>query len=175
MGFWFVLTFRLVPQRSQLLSIDFTQRCLAMPESSGAPSFTMLPCIPLISAEFVQRYPSTRKSDAIAALKPSPLLNEWAKARLVMDGSWTDALAATAGVGIVLCSRMSPGPDIVGFELAAPKFTVYRSICECLETIDRILDASKCFLQMVDELAGETTTHRAQVEWAAGERLCIPC
>ena len=46
---------------------------------------------------------------------------------------------------------------------------VYRAICELLETVDRVLDASECFLQMVDELGLETTLKGEQVEWAAGE------
>ncbi|KAF8548747.1 hypothetical protein OG21DRAFT_1515960 [Imleria badia] len=109
---------------------DFTQRCLAMPESS----------------ESMQRYSSTRKSDRVASSKPSPLLREWARATLMMNGSWTDALTASVG-------------------FMAARFTIYRAICERLETNGHMLDASKCFLQMVNELAAETTTHREQAEW----------
>ena len=57
----------------------------------------------------------------------------------------------------------------VRFEYTVPRFMVYRAICELLETVDRVLDASECFLQMVDELGLETTLKGEQVEWAAGE------
>ena len=50
---------------------------------------------------------------------------------------------------------------------------IYRAICERLEMIDRILDASKCFLQMEHELTGEMATHRERAEWVVGETSCI--
>ncbi|KAF8548746.1 hypothetical protein OG21DRAFT_1489116 [Imleria badia] len=116
---------------------DFTRRCLAIPDSS----------------EFTQWCSSTRKSDGDAAAKPSPLLSEWAKATLMMNGSWSDALTASV-------------------DFTPPRFTIYRAICECLETIDRILDASKCFLQMVNELAEETAMHSEQAEWVVAFGRC---
>ncbi|KAF8554548.1 protein prenylyltransferase, partial [Imleria badia] len=109
---------------------DFTQRCLVMPESS----------------EFMQRYASARKSGSDAASEPSPLLIEWARATLMMNCSWTEALTAS-------------------LDFTTPKFTIYRAVCEDLETNDHMLDASKCFLRMVNELAGETTAQHEQAEW----------
>ncbi|KAF8549253.1 hypothetical protein OG21DRAFT_613435 [Imleria badia] len=103
------------------------------------------------SSEFMQRYPSICKKDGDAALKPSPLLSEWARATLIMNGSWTDALTAS-------------------LDFMTPRFTIYRAICERLETNNRIMDANKCFLQMVSELARETTTHSEQVEWSVAFR-----
>ena len=50
---------------------------------------------------------------------------------------------------------------------------IYRAICERLEMIDRIPDASKCFLQMEHELTGEMATHRERAEWVVGETSCI--
>ena len=46
---------------------------------------------------------------------------------------------------------------------------IYRVICECLETIDRITDAVECFHQMMTELGGETDLHGGHSEWALGE------
>ena len=54
--------------------------------------------------------------------------------------------------GVVLCSR----------------FTIYRAICESLETIDRIEEASECFCQMVDELVDQENAPREQAEWVTG-------
>ena len=54
-----------------------------------------------------------------------------------------------------------------------PRFTIYRAICECLEAIDRISDASTCFLQVVDELAREAIMHGELAEWVLGEHLCM--
>ena len=46
---------------------------------------------------------------------------------------------------------------------------IYRAICEHLETIDRVLDASECFVQMVNEPRVETTSNGEQKEWVASE------
>ena len=46
---------------------------------------------------------------------------------------------------------------------------VYRAICERLETIDHILEAGECVVQMVNELRVETTSDGAQKEWVASE------
>jgi hypothetical protein len=64
---------------------------------------------------------------------------------------------------------MTYGPDTLGSEFTAPRFVIYRAICERLEIIDRILDASICFHQMVSELTGKTDTHDEQVKWILGE------
>ncbi|KAF8551251.1 hypothetical protein OG21DRAFT_1512971 [Imleria badia] len=127
---------------------DFTQRCLAMPESF----------------DFIHWSRVTPQSDDDAISEPSPLLKEWAKATLI-DGSWIDALTTSVSVRIVLCTDILPGLDTVGYEFMAPRFTIYRAICHCLEMMDRILDASKCFLQMVNEFKTGSTTHREQAEW----------
>ena len=93
----------------------------------------------------------------------------------MMNDSWTDALIASLDVGIILFTNMPPGADTEDFEFTASKFTIYRVICERLETNDRIFDASKCFLQMVNELARETVTHGEQAEWVDGERAYTLC
>ena len=63
-----------------------------------------------MSAESRQRYPSIRKSHRDAASKPSPLLSEWARATLMVNGEWTDALTTSFNVSILL-STDTPGPD----------------------------------------------------------------
>ncbi|KAF8547410.1 TPR-like protein [Imleria badia] len=82
---------------------------------------------------------------------PSALLKEWARANL-MCGLWKDALTATVG-------------------FTAARFTIYRALCEHLETINRIFDASECFHEMVQELAGETDTQDEQAKWVLDFRL----
>jgi hypothetical protein len=59
-------------------------------------------------------------------------------------------------------------------EFMSSRFTIYRTICEQLDTLDRITEATECFHQMTNELGDETTVHVAQAEWIHGERLCIP-
>lgn len=54
-----------------------------------------------------------------------------------------------------------------------PRFTIYRAICESLEAIDRISDASMCFLQVGDELAKEAITRGELGEWVLGGHLCM--
>ena len=73
------------------------------------------------------------------------------------------------------CSDIPCGPDTLGPEFMVPPFTIYRVVCERLETIDRIMDASECFLQMVDELAEQTDAHVEQAEWVLGEWSRISC
>ena len=46
---------------------------------------------------------------------------------------------------------------------------VYRAICERLDTIDHILDASECVVQMVNELEVETTSDSGQKEWVTSK------
>ena len=86
----------------------------------------------------------------------------------MINGSWTDALTASVSVSIVLCTNMSPEVNTVRSKFMAPRFTIYRAICERLETIDHILDASRCFRQMVGEFTRETIPHREQAEWLEG-------
>ena len=46
---------------------------------------------------------------------------------------------------------------------------VYRAICERLDMIDHILDASECVVQMVNELGVEVTSDGEEKEWVASE------
>ena len=93
-------------------------------------------------------------------------LKEWAKATLA-GGSWKDALVTAASVSIFFFSDLPSRPTL-GLKFVVPRFTIYLIICECLQTIGRITDASECVRQMVDEFDD-------QVQLALGEWSRIPC
>ncbi|KAF8556447.1 hypothetical protein OG21DRAFT_1459308 [Imleria badia] len=76
-------------------------------------------------------------------LSPTPLLREWAKATLA-SRSWKDTL-------------------VIAASFTAPRFAIYCAICEQLEGIDRITDATECFHEMESEWAQQTD--REQGEW----------
>lgn len=97
------------------------------------------------------------------------LLREWAKSTLA-SSEWKDALVATNSVSISFCSDILCGPDILVMEFMVPRFTIYRTICEHLESIDRTTDAYECFRQMVREFAEQTHAHHEQAEWVLGKR-----
>ena len=59
-------------------------------------------------------------------------------------------------------------------EFTSSRFTIYRTICELLDTLDKITDATECFHEMTSELEEEIHLHIEQTEWVHGERLCIP-
>ncbi|KAF8551245.1 hypothetical protein OG21DRAFT_1487133 [Imleria badia] len=115
---------------------DFTQRCLAT---------STLGCSGVASSKLA-RHNEHGTLDPILAAISSSLLKQWARAKLTCS-PWKDALTAA-----------------LGFE--TPRSMTYRAICERLETIDRTLDASECFLQMMNELAGKMTKHDVQATWA---------
>ena len=76
---------------------DFTQRCLASPEIKGDATF------------------KAARNDEVPAFHltlstPSPLLIEWARAKLT-NSSWKDALTSAVHVGIFLCTDTFRGPD----------------------------------------------------------------
>ncbi|KAN0087900.1 hypothetical protein V8E55_006521 [Tylopilus felleus] len=95
---------------------DFTHQCLSAPDSDGDAVSTPTEDANILTVHAI----------------PTPLLREWAKAKLV-HYAWKDALLST-----------------VNFIVS--RFTLYRAIYERLETIGCPMDASKCFRQMVDEL-----------------------
>ncbi|KAN0097093.1 hypothetical protein V8E55_001539 [Tylopilus felleus] len=103
---------------------DFTHQCLSAPESDSDAVST-----------------STEEVTVLAT--PTPLLREWAKAKLA-HYSWKDALLSAV-------------------DLIVARFTLYRAIYERLEKIGRTMDASKCFRQMVDELVEDAPDE--QSEW----------
>ncbi|KAF8546152.1 hypothetical protein OG21DRAFT_1215477 [Imleria badia] len=65
--------------------------------------------------------------------------------------SWKDALLATAN-------------------FVVPRFSIYRALCERLETLDCLTDAKECLRQMVDELGEVTNLHGEQLEWVLAFR-----
>ena len=85
-------------------------------------------------------------------------LKEWARVTLA-DSSWKDALVTAASVSI---------------SVVVLRFTIYRIICEYLETTGHVTDASECFCQMVDELVEQANAPDEQVQWALGEWSRIP-
>ena len=119
---------------------------------------------------FVQRCLSTpnHNVDAVSATPPTPLLRQWAKAKLT-NGTWKDALDLAVSVSISsrYCSlQRIDAPFCLQFTL--PKVAIYQTIVERLEATDRIADAAECFHQMTSEL-GE----KIDLEWVPGKWSCI--
>ena len=136
-------------------STDFTEQCLSAPESASNTALCAI----------IDTDTSTLHATA------TPLLREWAKARLVHN-SWKDALRSTVNVSLlslsILVSRT--GPDALVFKFLISRFMVYWAICEHLETIDRTTEVSECFRQMVDELVDNAPPEQA--EWVTGVWSC---
>ena len=59
-------------------------------------------------------------------------------------------------------------------EFISSRFIIYRTICEHLDTLDEITDATECFHQMTTELGEEINLHIEQAEWVLSERFYIP-
>ena len=59
-------------------------------------------------------------------------------------------------------------------EFVSSRFTIYRTICEQLDTLNKITDTTECFHEMTRELEEEINLHVEQAEWVLGKRLCIP-
>ncbi|KAN0094879.1 hypothetical protein V8E55_003166 [Tylopilus felleus] len=99
----------------------FTEQCLSAPESAGNTALSAV----------------TQDTDTSSLYATAtPLLREWAKARLSHD-SWKDVLRSTFVVS---------------------RFMIYKAICEHLETIHRIKEASECFHQMKLETLADAAT-----------------
>ncbi|KAF8546584.1 hypothetical protein OG21DRAFT_1491063 [Imleria badia] len=98
-------------------------------------------------SDFSQRCLSTPDSTGDATFhspSPTPLLREWAKLKLT-GGSWNDALVGA-------------------LSFTVPRFTIYRALCDHLETLDQLTVAMECFHQMNSELTEQTNLH-AEQEW----------
>ena len=54
------------------------------------------------------------------------------------------------------------------------RFAIYRTICEQLDTLNKITNVTESFHEMTSELGVETSVYVAQAEWVHGEPLCIP-
>ena len=102
--------------------------------------------------------------DPVSATPPTPLLREWAKAKL-RNGTWKDALDLAISVSIPLryCTLHRIDPPFC-LQFTFPKVAVYQAIVECLEATGHIADAIECFHQMTSEL-GE----RIDLEWVLGK------
>ena len=121
--------------------------------------------------DFTQRCLST-PSNAAMPHTATPLLREWAKATLSYC-SWKDALVTTVSVSISSCSVRFACSKALALQFIAPRSFIYQAVCERLEAIDHIMDATKCFLQMTDELGKQMNLHRDHREWALGKWLRI--
>ena len=118
----------------------------------------------------MQRCLSTpnRNIDAVSAMAPTPLLREWAKAKLT-NSTWRDALDLSVSVSISLRCRTLPRIDApFCLQFTLPKVAIYQVIVERLEATGRIADAVECFHQMTSELGKEIDT-----EWVLGKWSCI--
>ena len=129
----------------------FTQRCLSTPKDNGDPA---------------------RHVNATTPHAATPLLREWAKATLSYC-SWKDALVTAVSVSISSCSVRFVCSNSLALQFIAPRSVIYQAVCERLEAIDHITDATKCFLQMTGELGKQMHSDRDLREWALGEWLCI--
>ena len=133
-------------------STDFTEQCLSAPESAGNTALSAV-------------------THATATL----LLREWTKARLAHD-SWKDVLRSTVNVSLLLFSiPVSRVPDSLVFKFIVSRVTIYRVMCEHLETVGRTSDASKCFRQMVVELVQQEKAPDEQADWILGACSWITC
>ena len=106
--------------------------------------------------------------DAVSATPLTPLLREWAKAKLT-NGTWKDALDLAVNVSISLHYCTPHRIDApFGLQFTLPKVAIYQAIVERLEAADRIADVVECFHQMMSEL-GENI----ELGWVLGKWLCI--
>ena len=134
-------------------SADFTQQCLSTPEiGDDASKLTSHDNVPMLH-------------ETLNSPTPTPLLREWAKATLARC-SWKDALVAAPNVRISFYPDIPLEPDGLCLEFIAPRFTIYRAICERLESIGRVTDATECFLGMTNELVWEIQGKEAK--WVLG-------
>ena len=124
------------------------------------------PSIQPFLSDFLQRRLPTpnHNVDAVSAIPPTPLLREWAKAKLT-NGTWKDTLDLAVSVSISLCYNTLCRIDApFCLQLALPKVAIYQAVVERLEATDRTADAVECFHQMTSQL-GE----RIDLEWVLGK------
>ena len=60
-------------------------------------------------------------------------------------------------------------PDTLVSKFVVSRVTIYRVVCEHLETVGRTSDASECFRQMVVELVQQKKAPDEQADWVLGE------
>ena len=142
----------------KVFPLDFTRLCLSAPGSDGG------------GASEAAQHDNTPTPHATLNLPtPTPLLREWAKAALTRR-SWRDALIAATSVSISFYPGTPRGIEtLMVLQFTLPKVTIYRVICERLETIDRITNAIECFLEMMSKLGGEVYMSGPMTEWVSGE------
>ena len=128
------------------------------------------PSIQPFLSDFLQRRLSTPNYsvDVVSAMHPTPLLREWAKAKLT-NGTWKDALGLAVSVSISLRHCTLRRIDaLFCLQFMLRRVTVYQAIVERLEAIGHIADAVECFHQMTSELG-----QNIELEWVLGKWLWI--
>ena len=78
-------------------------------------------------------------------------------------------MVVAAKVSIFCFSSTPREIDTDGLQFTLPRATIYRAICERLETINRVTDTIECFYKMMGELGGEVYTSGPMTEWVSGE------
>ena len=136
-------------------------------------SLVSLIWVPYIQSrpDFTQQCLSTPEDDADPHAA-TPLLREWVRATLSYC-SWRDVLITAVSVSTSSCSVRFACSNSLALQFIAPRSVIYQAICERLEAIDHIMDATECFLQMDDELGNQMNSRRDLREWALGEWLRI--
>ncbi|KAF8444928.1 hypothetical protein L210DRAFT_3054439 [Boletus edulis BED1] len=125
---------------------EFTPRCITALERAGDEAFRAGKRDEAVAAYFaaLSLDPST----------PDTMLTQWATLKLI-SGSVNEVLNVAA-------------------KFKAPRFTVYRVVCDNLEGNDRLLEAVECFRQMQKEVLEGTSIHDGQTQWELDFRArCI--
>ena len=141
-------------------------RIQAFPSDFTRKYFTALECDGGAALKAARHNNAPTPHATLNAPTTTPLLKEWAKATLA-GRSWEDALVAAASVSVFFYSGIPRGIDTRGVEFVVSRFSIYRVICERLETIHHMTHASRCFRQMVDELSQEIQGEGAK--WVLGK------
>ncbi|KAF8557067.1 TPR-like protein [Imleria badia] len=102
-------------------------------------------CVRSFATDFLQRYLSNLQCN-VDITTPTPLLRGWAKLKLT-GSSWEDAL-------------------VIALNFTAPRFTIYRALCDHLEMTNRMTEAIECYYQMGSELVGQTNAGGERAKWA---------
>ena len=128
-------------------------------------------CIQSFFADFTKQCLSTIENDddAVSNVTSTLLLRLWAKATLA-SGAWRDALVASASVSSLI-TLLCQSCDIcsVRSQLTLPRVTVYRVICEHLESMDRMTDAVECFHKITNDMGEEVYASEPTIKWVCGE------
>ena len=89
-----------------------------------------------------------------------------------------DAMVASASVSSTVTPlRSSCDICSVRSQFMFPRVTIYRVVCEHLESMDRMTDAVECFYEMTNDLWKEVYASELTTDWVCGKfipYLCLP-